>query len=51
MEPQYIENIEDIRWMSPEECQLALQNSYRSIKGVFHEWASGQEKNGHFKLD
>ncbi len=44
MEPQYIENIEDIRWMSREECQVALQNSYRSIQGVFREWASFEQQ-------
>jgi 8-oxo-dGTP pyrophosphatase MutT (NUDIX family) len=44
MEPQYIENIEDIRWMNWNECQKALKNSYRSIHGVFEAWAASQEK-------
>jgi len=38
MEPQYVENIEDIRWMSIEEVNKALRNSYRSISGVIEAW-------------
>lgn len=44
MEPQYIENIEDIRWMTWEECQKALKNSYRSIQGVFEAWDYTQHR-------
>lgn len=44
MEPQYVENIEDIRWMSFDEVQQALKNSYRSIKGVIDAWSRHNEK-------
>jgi ADP-ribose pyrophosphatase YjhB (NUDIX family) len=43
MEPQYIENIEDIRWMSLEEVNKALKNSYRSISGVIEAWTRQNE--------
>jgi ADP-ribose pyrophosphatase YjhB (NUDIX family) len=38
MEPQYIENIEDIRWMTIDQADHALKNSYRSIQGVMESW-------------
>lgn len=38
MEPQYIENIEDIRWMTLDQADHALKNSYRSIQGVMESW-------------
>lgn len=38
MEPQYVENIEDIRWMGQDQVDTALQNSYRSIEGVLEAW-------------
>ena len=44
MEPQYVENIEDLRWMTLEQAKQALRNSYRSIKGVFEEYESSNEK-------
>jgi len=46
MEPQYVENIEDIRWMTYDEMQLALRNSYRSIKGVIEAWTRQNQKAG-----
>lgn len=44
MEPQYTENIEDVRWMNREEANKALKNSYRSIKGVFEAWEQHQSR-------
>jgi hypothetical protein len=44
MEPQYVENIEDLRWMTLDQAKQALRNSYRSIKGVFEEYESNKEK-------
>jgi 8-oxo-dGTP pyrophosphatase MutT (NUDIX family) len=38
MEPQYVENIEDIRWMNLEQAQQAVSVSYRSIQGVIEAW-------------
>jgi ADP-ribose pyrophosphatase YjhB (NUDIX family) len=35
MKPQIEENIEDIRWMTRGEVELALGNSYNSIREVF----------------
>jgi len=35
MEPQYVEHIDELRWMTAAECDIALKNSYRSIQGVF----------------
>lgn len=46
MEPQYVENIDDIQWMTASECQSALANSYRSIQGVFEAYLRHQEKVG-----
>lgn len=46
MEPQYVENIDDIQWMTASECQTALSNSYRSIQGVFEAYTRHQEKVG-----
>jgi ADP-ribose pyrophosphatase YjhB (NUDIX family) len=43
MEPQYVENIEDIRWMTIEEVNKALKNSYRSISGVIDAWTRQNE--------
>lgn len=44
MEPQYIENIDELKWMSWDECQEALKNSYRSIKGVFESYNKSREE-------
>jgi len=44
MEPQYVENIEDIRWMTYEQTQHALKNSYRSIQGVMEVWSQQNEE-------
>jgi hypothetical protein len=44
MEPQYVENIEEIRWMNHAEVQQAMKNSFRSIKGVFEAFADRNEK-------
>ncbi|MES2389023.1 MAG: NUDIX hydrolase [Bacteroidota bacterium] len=38
MHPQTEEDIEDLRWMSPQECQTALENSYASIIEVFNSY-------------
>lgn len=46
MEPQYVENIEDIKWMTLEQAQRALSNSYRSIQGVMEAWIRENEKVG-----
>lgn len=46
MEPQYVENIDHLQWMTMEECQVALQNSYRSIHGVFDAYVNQTEKIG-----
>jgi len=43
MEPQYVENIEDIRWMTIEEVNKSLKNSYRSICGVVEAWIRQNE--------
>jgi len=43
MEPQYVENIEDIRWMTIEEVNKSLKNSYRSICGVVEAWTRQNE--------
>ena len=43
MEPQYVENIEEIRWMTIEEVNKALKNSYRSISGVIEAWERQNE--------
>lgn len=45
MEPQYIENIEDIRWMTIDQADHALKNSYRSIQGVMESWKRLQSKS------
>jgi len=45
MEPQYIENIEDIRWMTLDQADHALKNSYRSIQGVMESWKRLQSKS------
>lgn len=45
MEPQYIENIEDIRWMTIDQADHALKNSYRSIQGVMESWKRLQLKS------
>ena len=45
MEPQYIENIEDIRWMTLDQADQALKNSYRSIQGVMESWSRHQSKS------
>jgi 8-oxo-(d)GTP phosphatase len=44
MEPQYVENIDHIQWMTVDECQAALSNSYRSIRGVFESYLKFKEK-------
>lgn len=44
MEPQYIENIDELKWMTWDECQRALSNSYRSIKGVFQSYQKQREE-------
>lgn len=44
MEPQYIENIDELKWMTWQECQEALKNSYRSIKGVFDSYQKNKEE-------
>lgn len=46
MEPQYVENIEDIRWMTLEQVHKALKNSYRSIQGVVEAWSRHNEEVG-----
>ncbi|TAH26304.1 MAG: NUDIX domain-containing protein [Cytophagales bacterium] len=38
MAPQFEENIEEVRWMTKEEVELALANSYKSIEMVFEEY-------------
>ena len=45
MEPQYVENIEDIRWMTLEQANHALKNSYRSIQGVMESWKRHQPES------
>jgi 8-oxo-(d)GTP phosphatase len=42
MEPQYVEGIEDIRWMTLPESEIALEGSYRSIREVIASWKSIQ---------
>jgi 8-oxo-dGTP pyrophosphatase MutT (NUDIX family) len=42
MEPQYVENIEDIRWMTLDQANHALKHSYRSIQGVMDSWKRHQ---------
>lgn len=37
MSPQLEENIEEVRWMTKEEAEIALANSYKSIEMVFEE--------------
>ena len=46
MEPQYVENIDDLQWMTLQECQAALSNSYRSIHGVFEAYLKHLERVG-----
>lgn len=38
MEPQYVEGIEEIRWMTLQEAEKALEGSYRSIRDVIGTW-------------
>ncbi len=38
MHPQKSENIEEIRWMTPKEINMALYNSYPSIRHVFRKY-------------
>lgn len=44
MEPQYVENIDELKWMTLDKCREALKNSYRSIKGVFDSYQKYQEE-------
>jgi 8-oxo-dGTP pyrophosphatase MutT (NUDIX family) len=43
MEPQYVENIDELRWMTFSECEIALKNSYRSIQGVFEAYIKNMD--------
>lgn len=42
MKPQAEEGIEDIQWLSRDEVQLALTNSYQSIIEVFNTYAEAK---------
>lgn len=44
MEPQYVENIDELKWLKWEECHHALKNSYRSIRGVFDSYKKHNEE-------
>lgn len=46
MEPQYVENIDHLQWMTALESQKALENSYRSIHGVFESYLRHRKKVG-----
>ena len=43
MEPQYVENIDELKWMNLEECIERLKDSYRSIRGVFSAYSKEKE--------
>jgi 8-oxo-(d)GTP phosphatase len=45
MEPQYVENIEEIRWMTLDQTNLALKDSYRSIQGVMESWKRHEQES------
>lgn len=45
MEPQYIEDIDEVKWLTWNETQEALKNSYRSIKGVIEEYSLQVERS------
>ena len=38
MKPAQVEDIEDVRWMSPKEVYHALEHSYKSIAYVFEQY-------------
>jgi ADP-ribose pyrophosphatase YjhB (NUDIX family) len=44
MEPQHVESIEDIKWMTLTQAHKALKNSYRSIQGVMEAWTRLNEE-------
>lgn len=50
MAPQLEEDIEDIRWMTAEEVEVALENSYRSIKEVYNCYVSKMENTPNKKV-
>lgn len=43
MKPQVEESIEELAWMSPDEAQQALENSYSSIRYVFEQFYALQK--------
>ena len=45
MEPQLVENIEDLRWMDVAEVKQALYNSYPSIRNVLRKYYEYVDKS------
>lgn len=45
MKPQREESIDDIRWMTKEEVEEALKDSYKSIAQVIKEYNKQKEIN------
>jgi len=45
LKPEAKEQIEEVRWMAPEEIKAALYNSYPSIRQVFRKYYRGRESN------